>query len=216
MLAIQVLLGVSNFVVGQSVKSKVRNSNRVDGESRWSTSTATTGSSSSSRGSSRRNNYPSEDDSAWRDWRGYESSASSSSSRSTSAPVDDWERPPSDDWEAPQDSRSRVSDRVAPEDLRNYEANTPPKRSSRSGSSYSYSYREPQDSPVERSGGERTEPAKKSEPVVDADYRVIVPPYNPLDELIPPPPPPPIEENADDWFEDGTSDEFGDPKPKSP
>ena len=61
-----------------------------------------------------------------------------------------WEDEPID---APQD-RSRTS------------YSEPTQSSSRSSSSYSYSYRDPKDT--------RAEPPK---PVVDADYRVIVPPH---------------------------------------
>lgn len=213
MLTIQVLFGLSNFVAGQSVRSKVRNSNRATGSNRWATSPLEPDSAAANRTTNRRDRSSSTDDAAWQDWRGYESSSSSTPPRTT-APVDDWERPLSDDWETatPSDRlRDRSTDRISPDDLQNFEVNSAPKRSSQAGSSYSYSYRDPQATDVGK-----TEAVQQPEPVVDADYRVIVPPYRSLDEMIPPPPPPPVEENADDWFED-TPDEFGDsrsqPKP---
>ncbi|MDX2244982.1 MAG: hypothetical protein NW224_30265 [Leptolyngbyaceae cyanobacterium bins.302] len=206
MLAIQILFGLSNFVTGQTVRSRVRSNTNRATQSRWTSAASADSTSQGTGDSPRRDRSASSDDSAWQDWRGYESSQSRTASRSTSNPVDDWERPPSEDWEgttrqnAPRD---RGSDRVQPEDLKNFEANSAPKRGTQSGSSYSYSYREPQDTGV-----------GKTESVVDADYRVIVPPFKPLDEpTIPiPPPPPPAEENADDWFEDSSSDDFGDTK----
>ncbi|MBD2098278.1 LapA family protein [Trichocoleus sp. FACHB-591] len=56
-------------------------------------------------------------------------------------------------------------------DRTNYEVPQEPTSSYRSGSSYSYSYKEPNTSGVGR-----------SESVYDADYRVIIPPPQPLEE----------------------------------
>ncbi|MBF2028609.1 MAG: hypothetical protein IGS48_17900 [Oscillatoriales cyanobacterium C42_A2020_001] len=208
-LAIQVLFGLSNFVAGQTVRSRVRNPQGTGFANRWSAGTSAPADAARSTTRSTRNET--DDDAAWKDWRGYEAAErrtpSNAGSRQTTSkePLDDWERPLSDDWEdskPPNANRAASSprDRVAPEDLKNFEAKSPPNQASQSGSTYSYNYREPEDSGV-----------GKQEKVVDADYRVIVPPYRSLDEPIPspPPPPPPLEENADDWFED-TSDEFGD------
>jgi hypothetical protein len=68
---------------------------------------------------------------------------------------------------------------------------------------YSYSYSDPKDS-----GVGKAEPVI-GQPVVDADYRVIVPPLRSLDDT-----PAPIEDpepdSADDWFED----EFDDRTPR--
>ncbi len=76
------------------------------------------------------------------------------------------------------------------------------KTASRSGSVYSYGYRDP-----DGTGVGKAEPVA-DKPVVDAEYRVIVPPYRSLDEEEPAPPAPApqeAEENADDWFEDDTN-----------
>ncbi|MBW4419751.1 MAG: hypothetical protein KME13_11045 [Myxacorys californica WJT36-NPBG1] len=70
----------------------------------------------------------------------------------------------SDDWtDEPRDSRSspRRTD---------YEVRQEPKSGSRSGSTYSYSYRDPEP------------PKPNSSDVVDADYRVIIPPNRNLDD----------------------------------
>lgn len=211
-LAIQVLFGLSNFVTGQTVRSRARNPQGTGFANRWSAGTAAS-STDAGRSSTRGTRYGTEDDdAAWKDWRGYETperrTPADAGSRQTTPKeaLDDWERPPSDDWEdsqPPNANRAASSprDRSSPEDLRNSDVK-PPRQASQSGSTYSYGYREPEDSGV-----------GKQEKVVDADYRVIVPPYRPLDETAPPvpppPPPPPVEENADDWFEE-TSDEFGD------
>lgn len=94
--------------------------------------------------------------------------------RPAEADLDDWERPMREDWgdEAPENSR----DRRAPSPA------SPP------SSTYSYSQRQPRESDRGR-----------SDSVVDADYRVIVPPYRPIDA---PPPTSEPEESAEDWFED--------------
>lgn len=78
------------------------------------------------------------------------------------------------EWEEERPKRQPASERQERQDEqpswqgRNYEAPQEPKRVSRSGSVYSYSYRE-QDKPK----------AGRPDSVVDADYRVIVPPYRP-------------------------------------
>lgn len=155
------------------------------------------------------------DDSAWQDWRGYE--AASTPRNSATAATDDWEQEFSEDWEAAPRDRADTP----PSDPRsssprnnNFEASQTPKQTAQSGSTYSYGYQNPQETG-----------AGKSEKVVDAEYRVLIPPYYPLDPeatmprdrpFTPPPaaPPDPDSENADDWFEDGP-DEFTDP-PKQP
>lgn len=216
MLAIQILFGLSNFVVGQTVRSRVRSTDTRTAQSRWSASTPDSDpiNRAARAGSSRARTNPG-DDSAWQDWRGYESPQPPPPPRSTPDPIDDWERPPSDDWERPSTSstpRDRGSDRVQPDNFKNFETNPAPTQGTRSGSTYSYSYREPQDSRV----SSPSPPVEAKQTVVDADFRVIVPPYKPLDEptspIPPPPPPPPVEDNADDWFDDSPSDEFGETK----
>ncbi|MBW4519331.1 MAG: hypothetical protein KME16_06465 [Scytolyngbya sp. HA4215-MV1] len=117
--------------------------------------------------------------------------------------ADDWfEDEPSDRrrdevWEeAEAEEEALPVDRPRPQppvretptrDRSSYEAKQEPKSSSRSGSVYSYSYREPGSTGV-----------GKTESVVDADYRVIVPPYRNLDE----------DEDLDDERDDRRSDDW--------
>lgn len=204
MLLIQALIGLSNFAAGQSARARIRTA--TNRQTRGTTPPPEPEPERRPpRESRRRDRTATSDDATWQDWRGYESTSTQTPPRSAQ-PMDDWERPPSDDWEnrTPQEApRDRAKERLTADDLKNFETTAPPKSETRSGSTYSYSYREPQDST-----------AGKPESVVDADFRVIVPPYRPLDDAtisIPPPPPPPVEENADDWFED-TLDDFGTPK----
>ncbi len=68
-----------------------------------------------------------------------------------------------------------------------YEVSQAPKSSSWTGSVYSYTYRESAEPEAEKI---ELIPEKKTEPVTDADYRVIIPP--PASNT----PPPPVE---DDW-----------------
>ena len=100
-----------------------------------------------------------------------EPQASTTESRSSDA-VDDWDTNNStdDDWDfeeksnvAPNPSSENIQDRD-----QSYEREQQPKTSSQSGSVYSYSYRQPKNSGV-----------GKTESVYDADYRVIIPPYQP-------------------------------------
>lgn len=151
-------------------------------------------------------------DSVWRDWGGYEQPArkphpepvdqATASVSSSSRAEDDWETPLSDDWEISSgEFRGVASPRntYTPDQSSDHsDANTrgrtdferpqEPKRASQSGSVYSYSYREPSAAASPEAA------APDQDKVVDADYRVLIPPYNP--------PPSPEEENADDWFED--------------
>lgn len=99
--------------------------------------------------------------------------------RSSQEPTSDWEnsRPTSnqevwdEEWEIDNQPAAinRESPKTPPKSERGakpYEAKQEPTTSNQSGSVYSYGYREPSDS---RPG--------KSESIYDADYRVIVPPY---------------------------------------
>jgi hypothetical protein len=118
-------------------------------------------------------------------------------SRRTRDEPDDWETDSStDDWdfekeEAPTSSPENTQVR----DSNIYERQQEPKSSSKSDSAYSYSYREPKNSGV-----------GKTESVYDADYRVIIPPYQP-----------PTTDKAedDDWgFLDEDEDEDEDKRPR--
>ncbi|HEY9741433.1 MAG TPA: LapA family protein [Coleofasciculaceae cyanobacterium] len=124
----------------------------------------------------------------------------------TSSAASDWEEGPDEDWDfeeepaaprAKQPDLERDSQRqgyatdpsTTPQAERtSYEVKQEPKTGSQTGSVYSYSYRESQESGV-----------GKADAVYDADYRLIRPPYQS----------PPEPEEDDDWgFED--DDEFDD------
>ncbi len=118
-------------------------------------------------------------------------------------PIDDWESPATDDWEPiPEKSTAPVPESDDDlSDVRAFESSQAPKKVDRSGSIYSYQYRE-----SNRDEVHRREPAI-GKPVIDAEYRLIDPPIQPLE---PPPPPPPSPSNfveepevdAEDWFEE--------------
>lgn len=87
----------------------------------------------------------------------------------TSDNFNEWESDASDDdwdFDAKTDKTPKYDTQDPVKDRTNYEVNNEPKSSSRSGSVYSYSYREPSNSGV-----------GKTESVYDADYRVLTPPY---------------------------------------
>ncbi|MCU0532986.1 MAG: LapA family protein [Hydrococcus sp. Prado102] len=112
------------------------------------------------------------------------------------------------------DSRTAKSDRIEPEvedepidnseripkDNANlFEVQQQPKTSNRTGSVYSYVYREPKDKPEKEPPVEDKKPEtqeSKGDRVYDADYRVIRPPYQP-----PPPEQPRRDiEDDEDWI----------------
>ncbi|MEH1817914.1 MAG: LapA family protein [Nostoc sp.] len=107
---------------------------------------------------------------------------------------DDWETNSSgDDWNFDENSEEAPTPNPQaqqPRDSTTYERQSEAKSSSRSGSVYSYSYREPKNTA-----------AGKTESIYDADYRVIIPPYQP---------PATNQADDDDWefFED--DDDFKD------
>lgn len=97
----------------------------------------------------------------------------SPTSNTTTAAEPDWKpREDEEDWnieEPPTEptTTGEIFDRPLKEDQsKSYEVQQEPKTASRSGSVYSYSYREPKDTAV-----------NKTEQVYDANYRVIRPPY---------------------------------------
>ncbi|UKO99233.1 LapA family protein [Nostoc sp. UHCC 0870] len=108
---------------------------------------------------------------------------------------DDWENNSADDdWNFDQQSPPAPKSSSQNEPVRdstNYERPQQSKTGSRSGSTYSYSYREPKNTA-----------AGKSESVYDADYRVIIPPYQaPTNDV--------DNEEDDDWsfFEEDDSED---------
>lgn len=86
---------------------------------------------------------------------------------------DDWtnETPPP----APVTEKPPALGNVTPQ-LRNFEAPQQPESASREGSVYSYRYREPRERPQETPDSQKRDTPKTGE-IVDANYRVIAPPY---------------------------------------
>lgn len=86
---------------------------------------------------------------------------------------DDWETNSNadDDWNFDEKPKQAANPNLKTEPFRDsqtYERQQEPQSSSQSGSVYSYSYRQPKNTAV-----------GKTESVYDADYRVIIPPYQP-------------------------------------
>ncbi len=91
----------------------------------------------------------------------------------TSNAFDDWETNDSgnDDWdfdEQQPEAPSRSPQTPPVRDPKTYEEEPEPQGRSQSGSVYSYNYRQPKNTAVGR-----------TESIYDADYRVIIPPYEP-------------------------------------
>ncbi|AKG23299.1 hypothetical protein [Calothrix sp. 336/3] len=92
------------------------------------------------------------------------------SSRDNDGDWEDIDRP--QDWDFDEERETPPpSAKTQVQDGKSYERQQDVKSKSQSGSVYSYSYREPKNSGV-----------GKTESVFDADYRVIIPPYQPPDE----------------------------------
>lgn len=102
----------------------------------------------------------------------------------TSNSASDWDQPLDKDWNFDGEGAG-----TSPQETRDYEQHQQPSKSSKTGSVYSYSYRETSKSGV-----------GSADEVYDANYRVIIPPY----QKSPPPPQKDKEDNEDeDWgFED--------------
>jgi len=85
---------------------------------------------------------------------------------------DDWNtNNQDDDWNYDENPREASNTRHQSEEFsksKTYERPQKPQSSSQSGSVYSYNYREPKNTAV-----------GKTESIYDADYRVIIPPYQP-------------------------------------
>lgn len=195
-LLITSLFSLSNYFAVRAARSQFRQAPRRSGFQTRSTASSPEPSSFKRSSSASTAN----DDADWNNWEGYEESAARSTGSARSPvnqdPIDDWEAESSDDWEADDPIDTPVDSRSATARTRSdYEAKQEPRTTSRNGSVYSYSYREPQDSGVGKAE------SVIGKPVVDADYRVIVPPFRSLDEE------PENEaatsaESADDWFEE--------------
>lgn len=99
------------------------------------------------------------------------SGSKTESTRSSDTSDDDWETDSStDDWDFEEQKQAPTPNpqNTQVRDSNTYERQQEPKSSSKTDSVYSYSYREPKNSGV-----------GKTESVYDADYRVIIPPYQP-------------------------------------
>lgn len=99
-------------------------------------------------------------DDDWANWEGYEERL-----RNSRRPVD------------------RATDRTTPPPRTEFEVKRPPAARQQSGSVYSYRYDDAKDRPTERKTTER-----KPKEVYDAEYRVLIPPYNPESSYNPEPP----------------------------
>ncbi|XWK85783.1 MAG: LapA family protein [Phormidium sp.] len=136
----------------------------------------------------------------------YSPTSSSSASAANASATDSSNNEEWEEEDEEEDSRvaSDVSDR-------NYEVKQEPTSSYRSGSVYSYGYKNPSNSAV-----------GKTESVYDAEYRVITPPSRPLDteeEDNTPEPSPSNQQNKDDdedWGFDDDEDWDFDDKEKNP
>jgi hypothetical protein len=210
-LALIFVVGLSNFLTGQVVRSQARSSSRRNPVSEpFSRTSAEKNRTAAAAAASQAKPSEAEGDAAWQDWRGYETSpapsaataASRTSSQSSPAnDLDDWERGMSDDWEeSPRDRPTPFAPASAPPTRDRWEQPPPPQPESRSGSSYSYRSREPESSGSSQSGSRKPD-SRKPERVVDADFRVLVPPYRSLEDE-PAPPPSNSTSNPDSWFED--------------
>ncbi|MBD2353421.1 LapA family protein [Tolypothrix sp. FACHB-123] len=113
---------------------------------------------------------------------------------------DDWDtNNQDDDWnfdENPQATSAPKQPTSEFSEPKTYERQQEPKSSSQSGSVYSYNYREPKNTAV-----------GKTESVYDADYRVIIPPYQP-------PATNEANDDEDDWSFFDDNEDFDDEKPR--
>lgn len=189
------LFSTSNYLTEREVRSRLRRVARNN-----EAQTRTPPPPRSTAASSDRTPAPVDDDAAWQNWEGYDEKPQERRSvvepPPTRGTTDEWESSGDDDWNwvdedlnnAPEPTISLRSPVGSNSERTEYELNQTPKSESRSGSVYSYSYRDPDGS----SG------VGRQEKVVDADYRVIIPPYQPT----PAEASPKDTSQADDWFED--------------
>ena len=117
----------------------------------------------------------------------------------TSDVFDDWETNGTrdDDWnfdEKSEEAPTPNPQAQQPRDSKTSERQSEAKSTSQSGSVYSYSYREPKNTA-----------AGKTESIYDADYRVIIPPYQP----------PTTNQADDDWEFFDDDDDFEDDDKRS-
>ena len=166
-LLITALFRLSNLLAVAEVRSQLRRERRREGNPL------------------RPGQRPLNDDSDWQNWDGYEpredrlgddrQPPSPKTSTKAQAPIDDWEDGFKDDWE----DEPRPQPRSTPE---------PRPTSPSSGPAYS--------APSPRQSVGRTETRSSDGSVVDANFRVLVPPTRST------PQPTSQPNSADDWFED--------------
>jgi uncharacterized integral membrane protein len=193
-LLITSLFSVSNYFAVRAARSRMRQAPRQTGFQARSTVPSSEPASYTRTATAQ----ATDNDADWNNWEGYEEPRQATSTRPPVDPIDDWEEEPEDDWDLDDSRDAPVDARPASRTRTNYEAKQEPKTTSRNGSVYSYSYSDPKDFGVD------TEPVV-GKPVVDADYRVIVPPLRSLDDV---PGDTEVSEpdSADDWFEDELDD----------
>ncbi|MDZ7961929.1 MAG: LapA family protein [Aulosira sp. DedQUE10] len=121
----------------------------------------------------------------------------SKTEKTSSDEFDDWNtNNQNDDWNLDENPREVSNTRQQSQefsDSKTYERPQQPQSSSQSGSVYSYNYREPKNTAV-----------GKTESIYDADYRVIIPPYQP------PTPNQANDGDDDDWGFFDDEDDFQD------
>lgn len=127
--------------------------------------------------------------------------SSRNATAAASPAVSDWQpapQPESEEWDewaeettAPAPKKSPDLSDITPQ-LRNFETPQQPEKVSREGSVYSYRYRESKERPQETPDSQKRETPQLGG-VVDANYRVIAPPYRPPSE------PPPEVEDDEEW-----------------
>lgn len=209
-IAITFLVGLSNFLTGQAIRQVRSSSHRNKVVEPFSKTPAEKNRTAAAAAASQVKPSDAEGDAVWQDWRGYETSGSRSeatASRSTTRPqssqnddIDDWERGMSDDWN--ESTREQPRDRSAsasPPRRDSFEQLQPPKQEPRSSSS-SYGDRAPEAPRGGKSSGSKSS-GGKTERVVDADFRVLVPPYRALEDE-PTPTSSNSTSNPDSWFDD--------------
>jgi uncharacterized integral membrane protein len=177
-LLIVALFRLSNLLVVTEVRSQMRRGRE----------------SNQQRSGQRRPAPNNNDDSDWQNWDRYEEPVDrpasehpvsdrppTSSKTSGTPPIDDWEGDFKDDWEDEPRPRPQPEPR----------SSTP----TPSPSAYSYVPPQPSGRTVDRSTDRSTNRSADGS-VVDANFRVLVPPTRST------PPPAPQPDNADDWFDD--------------
>lgn len=207
-LMLTALFSASNYFAVREARAEMRFNRSSGYQPRPASSSSYTQTSPGSKTPTSQKEDEDEDED-WKNWEAYEQAAAkqatSEAATSQDDTEDDWASGLGEDWE--EDSQEPEVDRPQPEPSdrfraeappssgrdRSYEARQTPKTSSRSGSVYSYGYRDPKGTGVGR-----------TESVVDAEFRVIVPPYNqPVEDSVDS-----DEESADDWFDEDSGDDW--------